>query len=327
LATQLRGGARLGATGRPIRYAINLGIGGSHLGPRLVCDVLAGPRAGRGDGIDVAFVSNVDPEHLSRALAGADPATTLFVVVSKSFTTQETLKNATSAREWLAAQLGGGPALGAHFIAVTANAAAARAFGVAGTDVLPMWDWVGGRFSLWSAAGLAIAIRCGWESFAELPDGTRALGRAGHRQPTRALPMVASGNACRSGRVHRACARGASAIRSAGVARRQRTRAGTGFDDGQAARRGAGPACCQRRGAGCDRQRRTAPRLPGRPPVDDAAVAGAERAPARPAACALRAPHLRRRRALRDQFVRPMGRGARQGAGGATDRRCARRRR
>jgi glucose-6-phosphate isomerase len=175
LATQLRGGARPGATGRPIRYVINLGIGGSELGPRLVCDALSGPRAVRGEGIDVAFVSNVDPEHLSRALAGADPATTLFVIVSKSFTTQETLKNATSAREWLAAQLGGGPALGAHFIAITANAAAARAFGVAGTDVLPMWDWVGGRFSLWSAAGLAIAIRCGWESFAELSAGAAAM--------------------------------------------------------------------------------------------------------------------------------------------------------
>ena len=175
LAIQLRGGARLGATGRPIRYVISIGIGGSDLGPRLVCDVLAGPRAVRSDGIDVAFVSNLDPEHLSRALAGADAATTLFVVVSKSFTTQETLRNATSAREWLAAQLGGGPALGAHFIAVTANVAAARAFGVAGSDVLPMWDWVGGRFSLWSPAGLAIAIRCGWESFAELCDGAAAM--------------------------------------------------------------------------------------------------------------------------------------------------------
>jgi glucose-6-phosphate isomerase len=175
LATQLRGGARPGATGRPIRYVINLGIGGSELGPRLVCDALSGPRAVRGEGIDVAFVSNVDPEHLSRALAGADPATTLFVIVSKSFTTQETLKNATSAREWLAAQLGGGPALGAHFIAVTANAAAARVFGIASTDVLPMWDWVGGRFSLWSAAGLAIAIRFGWESFAELSAGAAAM--------------------------------------------------------------------------------------------------------------------------------------------------------
>ena len=175
LTAQLRGGTRIGASGRPIRQVINLGIGGSDLGPRLVCFALAGPRAERGEGINVAFVSNVDPEHLSRALAAADPATTLFVIVSKTFTTQETLKNATSAREWLAERLGGGPALSAHFVAVTANTEAARAFGVSGSDVLPMWDWVGGRFSLWSAAGLAIALRCGWESFVELCAGAAQM--------------------------------------------------------------------------------------------------------------------------------------------------------
>ena len=116
-------------------------------------------------------VSNVDPESLTRALAGLDPATTLFIVTSKSFTTTETLANANAAREWLTRSLGGGIALSPHFIAVTGNADAARAFGVAGNDVLPIWDWVGGRFSLWSAAGLPIAIRCGWDSFAELLAG------------------------------------------------------------------------------------------------------------------------------------------------------------
>jgi glucose-6-phosphate isomerase len=175
LAAQLRGGLRLGATGRPIRDVIHIGIGGSDLGPRLVCSALSAPRASRREGIDVAFVSNVDPEQLTRALAGLDPATTLFIVTSKTFTTTETLKNATSAREWLAAQLGGGAALAAHFIAVTANVAAARAFGVAGNDVLPLWDWVGGRFSLWSAVGLCIAVRCGWESFAELLAGAASM--------------------------------------------------------------------------------------------------------------------------------------------------------
>ena len=175
LAAQLRGGLRLGATGRPIRDVVHIGIGGSDLGPHLVCDALAGPRVSRREGIDIAFVSNVDPEHLTRALGRLDPATTLFIVASKTFTTTETLKNATSAREWLAAQLGGGGALAAHFIAVTANAAAARAFGIAGGDVLPMWDWVGGRFSLWSAAGLAIAVRCGWDCFAELLAGAATM--------------------------------------------------------------------------------------------------------------------------------------------------------
>jgi len=171
LAQQIRGGARIGATGRPLRNVVNIGIGGSDLGPRLVCDALAGPRAPNASGPDVSFVSNVDPEHLSRALAGMEPATTLFVVTSKTFTTAETLANAHSAREWLARALGGHMQLSPHFIAVTGNAEAARAFGVAGSDILPIWDWVGGRYSVWSAAGLAIAVRCGWDAFVELLGG------------------------------------------------------------------------------------------------------------------------------------------------------------
>jgi len=171
LAQQIRGGARIGATGRPLRNVVNIGIGGSDLGPRLVCDALAGPRAANATGPDVSFVSNVDPEHLSRALTGLEPATTLFVVTSKTFTTAETLANAHSAREWLARSLGGHIQLSPHFVAVTGNAEAARAFGIAGADVLPIWDWVGGRYSLWSAAGLAIAVRCGWDTFVELLGG------------------------------------------------------------------------------------------------------------------------------------------------------------
>jgi glucose-6-phosphate isomerase len=172
LATQLRGGLRLGVTGRPLRSVVHIGIGGSDLGPALVCEALAGSRR---DGVDVAFVSNVDPEHLTRALAGLDPAMTLFIVTSKTFTTIETLRNAQAAREWLAASLGGGPALSQHFVAVTANVDAARAFGVSGADVLPMWDWVGGRYSLWSAVGVSIAIRCGWDAFAQLLAGAASM--------------------------------------------------------------------------------------------------------------------------------------------------------
>jgi glucose-6-phosphate isomerase len=175
LATQLRAGLRMGASGRPIRDVVNIGIGGSDLGPALVCEALAGPRVSRRDGIDVVFVSNVDPEHLTRALAGLDPATTLFIVTSKTFTTTETLRNAQAAREWLATSLGGGTALARHFVAVTANVDAARAFGVTSSDVLPMWDWVGGRFSLWSAAGVSIAVRCGWDSFAALLAGAASM--------------------------------------------------------------------------------------------------------------------------------------------------------
>ncbi len=176
-ALQIRGGLRLGATGRPLRHVVALGIGGSDLGPKLVCDALALPRNGRGDGADVSFVSNVDPEHLTRALAGLDPATTMFIVTSKTFTTTETLANAHAARAWLARALGAGGALAAHFVAITGNDEAARAFGVAGADILPIWDWVGGRYSLWSPVGLPIAIRCGWDAYAELLAGAESVDR------------------------------------------------------------------------------------------------------------------------------------------------------
>jgi len=191
VVAQVRGGLRLGASGRPLRHVVALGIGGSDLGPKLICDALAPPRGSRGDGADVAFVSNVDPEHLTRALAGADPATTLFIVTSKTFTTGETLANAHAARAWLAQALGAGGALAAHFIAITGNDEAARAFGVAGTDILPIWDWVGGRYSLWSPVGLPIAIRCGWDSFAELLAGAASIDRHFRDTPLeRNLPVL-----------------------------------------------------------------------------------------------------------------------------------------
>jgi len=136
---------------------INLGTGGSDLGPRLLADAL-------GDGtLDVRFVANVDPLELQRALAGATPEQTLFVVVSKSFTTQETMANAAAARAWG----------GKHFYAVTANAGAAKAFGAA--EILPLWDWVGGRFSVWSAAGLAGACAMGFGKFEDFLLGAREV--------------------------------------------------------------------------------------------------------------------------------------------------------
>ena len=197
LAAQVRGGVRVGATGRPIRAVVNLGIGGSDLGPLLVCSALAPPPRARGtagpqtEGVDVAFVSNVDPEHLTRALAPLDPATTLFVATSKTFTTQETLANAVSAKAWLAGTLGGGVDVSAHFIAVTGNAAAATAFGVARADVLPLPDWVGGRYSLWSAAGITIAFKLGYDRFAELLAGAASVDTHFRETPLeRNLPVV-----------------------------------------------------------------------------------------------------------------------------------------
>ena len=129
------------------RRIVNLGTGGSDLGPRFVADAL-------GDGrTDVRFAANVDPRDLERALEGADPASTLFIVVSKTFTTQETMANAERAKQWG----------GRHFIAVSSNVELARKFGA--SEVLPMWDWVGGRFSVWSAVGLAAMCAIGAEGF------------------------------------------------------------------------------------------------------------------------------------------------------------------
>jgi len=191
MALQIRGGLRLGATGRPLRHVVALGIGGSDLGPKLVCDALAPTRNDRGDGAEVAFVSNVDPEHLTRALAGLDPATTMFVVTSKTFTTSETLANAQAARAWLARALGAGGALGSHFVAITGNEEAARAFGIAPADILPVWDWVGGRYSLWSPVGLPIAIRCGWDAYADLLAGAASIDRHFREAPFESnLPVL-----------------------------------------------------------------------------------------------------------------------------------------
>jgi glucose-6-phosphate isomerase len=141
--------------------------------------------------VDVSFVANVDPEHLTRALAPLDPATTLFIVTSKTFTTQETLANAASAKAWLTAALGEGVGVGAHFVAVTGNAAAAKSFGIAGSDIFPLWDWVGGRYSLWSPAGLPIVLKLGWERFSELLAGAASVDTHFRTTPLeRNLPVL-----------------------------------------------------------------------------------------------------------------------------------------
>ncbi len=149
-------------TKKQYRRVINLGTGGSDLGPRLVADAL-------GDGtLQVRFAANVDPRDLERALEGAEPATTLFVVASKTFTTQETMSNAAAARRWL-----GGRDPQDHFIAVSSNTALANSFGA--REVLPMWDWVGGRFSVWSAVGFSAMCAIGPDAFQALLDGARDI--------------------------------------------------------------------------------------------------------------------------------------------------------
>jgi glucose-6-phosphate isomerase len=191
LTGAIREGRRKGATGRPLRSVINIGIGGSDLGPRLASHALCGDDDARSGAPDVAFVSNVDPEQLTRALADRDPANTLFIVTSKTFTTQETLANAHGAREWLRRALGAERDVAPHFIAVTSNVEAAVRFGVRTEDILTMAEGVGGRYSLWSAVGLVIGVRAGWQAFVDLLDGAQAMDTHFRMAPlARNLPVV-----------------------------------------------------------------------------------------------------------------------------------------
>lgn len=170
LARRFRQGELRGHSGQPLTTLVCIGIGGSDLGPRLVCDALAQP-----GGPDVRFVANVDPADLARNLVGLDPATTAFLVVSKTFTTRETLANAEAALHWLIHAGIPREAALRQFIGVTAHPEAAERYGVPATQILRFWDWVGGRYSLWSAAGVSIAIACGPEVFEQLLDGARAM--------------------------------------------------------------------------------------------------------------------------------------------------------
>ena len=165
----VRDGSLTGKTGQSFRHVINIGIGGSHLGPMLTAEALADAAC-----LKVRFAANLDGHDLAAALADVDPETTLFLVCSKSFTTQETLTNATSAARWLTEALGSDAICG-HFAALTAKPEAAKAFGIAAQHIFPMWDWVGGRFSLWSAAGLPSALAMGWSACAAMLDGAHSM--------------------------------------------------------------------------------------------------------------------------------------------------------
>ena len=169
-AEQVRSGAWLGATGRPITDVVNIGIGGSDLGPRMVCRALAA----QADGPRVHFVANVDGAQLTAVLHGLEPATTLFIVTSKMFTTLETMANAAAARRWLVAALGEA-AVARHCVAVSTNRAEVAKFGIDGANMFEFWDWVGGRYSLWSAVGLSIAVAIGAAGFRELLAGAHAM--------------------------------------------------------------------------------------------------------------------------------------------------------
>ncbi len=184
----LRKGKKRGATGQPITNVVNLGIGGSDLGPRMIVRALE-PYAD--SSINVQFVSNVDGAEITRILGCLDPANTLFIIASKSFTTLETMTNAASARAWLLDAGLPGKHLGKHFVAVTSKPDKARAYGMDDEHIFPMWDWVGGRYSLWSAIGLPIAIAIGMDRFNELLDGARIMDRHFRTEPIeRNMPML-----------------------------------------------------------------------------------------------------------------------------------------
>ena len=166
----LRAGSLKGATGQAFTDVINIGIGGSDLGPALAVEALA-PYATKQP--RVHFMSNVDGAHVDGILSSLDPRTTLAIVVSKTFTTQETLTNARTVRAWL--QRSVGEDSGKHFAAVTANVNAAHGFGIEDERIFEFWDWVGGRYSMWSAVGLPIAIAAGMDAFEEMCDGARDM--------------------------------------------------------------------------------------------------------------------------------------------------------
>ena len=172
LADGVRSGAIKGATGKPFATILHIGIGGSDLGPRLVWEALK-PLS---PSIDLRFTANVDGAEIAQALSGLDPETTLVVTVSKTFTTLETLANAEAARDWLRATLGDAGAR-KHFAAVSAAPDKAVAFGVDEDRVFAFWDWVGGRFSIWSAVGLSCAIAMGYDAFKGFLDGAAAMDR------------------------------------------------------------------------------------------------------------------------------------------------------
>ncbi len=173
----IRSGNYNGATGKPITQIVSIGIGGSYLGPRAVCEALKGhqKKASAQPSVQTYFVSNIDGDEIKSTLRKCDPETTLFIIISKSFTTQETLKNAKTAKQWLINNLPSDSDISPHFIAVSTNEKEMQKFGITKESIFPMWEWVNGRFSLWSAVGLPICLQLGYDNFEKLMSGAYAI--------------------------------------------------------------------------------------------------------------------------------------------------------
>ncbi len=187
ISQDIRDGQWCGSTGKPIRQIVHIGIGGSFLGPNMVDEALSSMRA-KNDDIVCHYVANVDAHHITGILDRIDPEETLVIVVSKTFSTLETKANAMTARAWLSQSL---TDITPHLLAVSTNIEAAVEFGVAQENILPMWDWVGGRYSLWSAVGVPIAIRYGFAAFSQLLQGAAEMDQHFlHAQPRENLPII-----------------------------------------------------------------------------------------------------------------------------------------
>jgi glucose-6-phosphate isomerase len=184
----VRSGEWKGHTGKPITDFVNIGIGGSDLGPVMVTEAL---KPYRGKGPNAHFVSNVDGTHIAETLKNLSTETTLFIIASKTFTTQETLTNAHSARDWFLAEAKDEAAVAKHFVALSTNEKEVKKFGIDPANMFEFWDWVGGRYSLWSAIGLSIALSIGYDNFVELLEGAHEMDQHFlNTPPEKNLPMT-----------------------------------------------------------------------------------------------------------------------------------------
>ena len=179
-SSQIISGKWKGYTGKPIKSLVNIGIGGSDLGPVMITEAL---KPYQNKNLDIHFVSNVDGTHITETLKRLDPETTLFFIASKTFTTQETMTNAHSARRWFLEHAKEHAFVEKHFVALSTNAQAVEAFGINTDNMFVFWDWVGGRYSLWSAIGLPIACAIGFDNFEKLLEGAHAMDKHFRERP------------------------------------------------------------------------------------------------------------------------------------------------
>ncbi|MBY5950711.1 glucose-6-phosphate isomerase [Algoriphagus marincola] len=171
-STKIQKGEWLGYTGKPIKSLVNIGIGGSDLGPVMVTEAL---KPYQSENLEIFFVSNVDGTHIAETLRKVEPETTLFFIASKTFTTQETMTNAHTARNWFLDHAKDEKAVAKHFVALSTNQKGVEAFGIDPENMFEFWDWVGGRYSLWSAIGLPIACAIGFDNFEKLLAGAHSM--------------------------------------------------------------------------------------------------------------------------------------------------------